>query len=110
MLTVLLKKNTNRLTERLGTWIDDHNEFGEWLSHQYKNENFYGRESHKDKEWIIYKRTTKEKQLTCIDTTQEYQPTKPLLMFSIDVLNFVAIGEDPYKGRYKFCRYCSMPY
>ena len=29
-----------------------------------------------DRQWMIYKRTNKGTQLTCIDTTQSYQPTK----------------------------------
>ena len=38
--------------------------------------NFYARETREGKEWIVYKRTNKEIQLTCIDTIKEYQPTK----------------------------------
>ena len=49
-MTVLLKKTTNRLAERLGTWINDHSEFGEWLSYQNRNGKFYARETHIDKE------------------------------------------------------------
>ena len=41
------------------------------------------RETHKDKEWIIYKRTSKGTQLTCIDTIQEYQPTKHSILVRI---------------------------
>ena len=76
ILTVSPKKTTNKLTERLGTWINDYNEWEEWLSYHVRNGNFYARETHKDKEWIIYKRTNKGTQLTCIDTIQKYQPTK----------------------------------
>ena len=75
-LTVSPTKTTNKLTERLGTWINDHSECGEWLSYQDRNGNFYARKSHKDKKSIIYKRTSKGTQLTCIDTIKEYQPTK----------------------------------
>ena len=75
-LTILPKTTTNRLTERLGTRINDNSECGKWLSYQDRNRNFYAGATHKDKEWIIYKRTSKETQLTCIDTIKEYQPTK----------------------------------
>ena len=49
------KTTTNRLTKRLGTWIDAHSECRKLLSYQDKNGNFYARETHKDKEWIVYK-------------------------------------------------------
>ena len=55
---------------------DDHSECGAWLSYQDRNRHFYARETHQDKVWIIYKRTSKGTQLTCIDTFQKYQPTK----------------------------------
>ena len=70
------RKTTNKLTERLGKWIDYHSECGEWLSYQDRNGKFYARQTLTDKEWMIYKRTNKGIQLTCIDTTQSYQPTK----------------------------------
>ena len=56
--------------------IDAHSECGKWLSYQDKNRNFYARETHEDKEWIVYKRTNKGTQLTYIETIKEYQPTK----------------------------------
>ena len=31
------KKTTNKLTKKLGKWIDDHSECGEWLSYQDRN-------------------------------------------------------------------------
>ena len=76
LLTVSPKETTNKLNERLGKWIDYHSECGEWLSYQDRNGKFYARQAHTDKEWMIYKRTNKGTQLTCIDTTQSYQPTK----------------------------------
>ena len=69
-------KTPNRLTTQLGTWINAHSECGKWLSYQDRNENFYARETHKDKEWIVYKRTNKGTQLTYIDMIKEYKPTK----------------------------------
>ena len=76
ILTVSPQKTTDKLTERLGTWISNHSKCGEWLSYEDKNGNFYARETYEDKEWIIYKRTSKGTQLTCIDTIQKYQQTK----------------------------------
>ena len=70
------RKNTDKLTERLGKWIGYQSECGEWLSYQDRNGKFYARQAHTDKEWMIYKRTNKGTQLTCINTTQSYQPTK----------------------------------
>ena len=75
-LTSSPKTITNRLTKRLGTLIDAHSECGRWLSYQDRNGKFYAKESHEDKEWIVYKRTNKGTQLTCIDMIKEYQPTK----------------------------------
>ena len=54
-LTPSPKTTTNRLTKRLETWIDAHSEYGKWLSYQDKNRNFYTRETHEDKKWIVYK-------------------------------------------------------
>ena len=76
IFTLSPKTTTNKLTKRLGRWINTHSEYGKWLSYQDGNGNFYARESHKDKEWIVYKRTNKGKQLTCIDMIKEYHPTK----------------------------------
>ena len=76
LLTVSPRKTTNKLTERLGQWIDDHSECGTWLSYHDRNGKFYARQDHTDKEWMIYKRTNKGTQLTCIDTVQKYKPTK----------------------------------
>ena len=53
-----------------------HRECRKWLSYQDSIRNFYTRESHKDKKWIVYKQTNKGTQLTCINTIKEYQPTK----------------------------------
>ena len=41
-----------------------------------QNGNFYFRVSHRDTEWKVYERMKKGTQLTCIDTTAEYRPTK----------------------------------
>ena len=75
-LTISPKTTTNRLTKKLGTWINDHSECRKWLLYQDRNGNFYARETNKDKEWIVYKRIGKGTQLTCIDTIKEYKPTK----------------------------------
>ena len=66
ILTPSPKITTDKQKKRLGKWIDSNNECGKWLSYQDRNGNFYTRESHKDKEWIVYKRTNKGSQLTCI--------------------------------------------
>ena len=47
------KKTTNKLTERLSKWINYHSECGEWLLYQDRNEKFYARQTHTDKEWMI---------------------------------------------------------
>ena len=70
------KTTTNKLTKRIGKLIGTHSECRKWLSYQDCNGHFYARESHKDNEWIVYKRTNKGTQLTCIDTIKEYQPKK----------------------------------
>ena len=75
-LTPSPKTTTNKLTKRLGKWINAHSECGKWLSYHDRNENFYAKKTHIDKEWIVYKRTNKGTQLICIDTIKEYQPTK----------------------------------
>ena len=75
-LTSFPKTTINKLTKRLGKWINTHSKCGKRLSYQDENDNFYARATHKDKEWIVYKRTNKGTQLTCIDTIKEYQPTK----------------------------------
>ena len=77
------KTTTNRLTKRLEAWINAFSERGKWLSYQDKNGNFYTRESHKDKEWIVYKRTNKGIQLTCINMIKECQPTKHSVLIRI---------------------------
>ena len=69
-------KKTNKLKQRLGKWTDTHSESGQWLSYQDRNGKFYARESHEDTEWKIYGRANRGTQLTCIDTIEEYQPTK----------------------------------
>ena len=68
LLTVSPRKTTNKLTENLGKWIDDHSKYGEWLFYQDRNGKFYARQTHTDKEWMIYESTNKGTQLTCIDT------------------------------------------
>ena len=72
-LTPLPTANTNKLTKRLGKWIDTHSVCGQWLSYKDHDTNFYSRDSHDDIEWKVYKRTKKGTQLICIDTTAEYQ-------------------------------------
>ena len=69
-------KQANKLTKRLGKWSNAHSECGKWLSYQDRNGNFYAIETHEDKEWIVYKQTHLGRQLTCIETIKEYQPTK----------------------------------
>ena len=49
--------------------------------------------SHKDTEWKVYERTNKGTQLTCINTTKEYQPTK----HSIPVQIHISTGGKIYK-------------
>ena len=43
LLTVSPRKTTNKLTEKLGKWIDDHSECEEWLAYQDRNGKFYAR-------------------------------------------------------------------
>ena len=93
MLTPSPKTTANKLKKRLGKWIDSHSECGKWLSYQDNNGYFYARESHKDKKWIVYKRTNKGTQLTCINTIKEYQPTK----HSISVRIHTAAGVTIYR-------------
>ena len=93
LLTVSPRKTTNKLTEKLGKWIDDHSECGEWLSYQDRNGKFYARQDHTDKEWMIYERTNKGTQLTCINTIQTYQPTK----YSTPVRIHTSAGGTVYK-------------
>ena len=76
MLTPSPKTTTNKLKKKLGKWIDTHSECSQWLSYQDRNGKFYARESREDTEWKVYERTNKGPQLTCIDTTEEYRPTK----------------------------------
>ena len=76
ILTSAPKRKTCKLKQRLEKWTNTHSESGQWLSYQDRNGKFYARESHKDTEWKIFERTNRETQLTCIDTTKEYQPTK----------------------------------
>ena len=47
-LTPSSKTTTNRLTKRLGKWIEAHSECGKWLSYQDRNRNFYTRETQED--------------------------------------------------------------
>ena len=70
------KTTTNKLKKKLEKWIDTHSECGQWLLYQNRNGNFYARVSHEDTEWNVYERTNRGTKLTCIDTTEEYQPTK----------------------------------
>ena len=70
------KDNDKQGTTKIGNWIDTHSKCGQWLSYQNRNGKFYTRESHKDTGWKIYERTNRGTQLTCIDTTKEYHPTK----------------------------------
>ena len=44
--------------------------------YQDRNGKFYARDTHTDKEWMIYNGTNEGTQLTCIDRVQKYQPTK----------------------------------
>ena len=93
VLTSAPKTTTNKLKQRLGKWIDTHSECGQWLSYQDRNGKFYVRESHKDTEWKIFERTNRGTQLTCIDTTKEYQPTK----YSTPVRIHTSAGGKIYK-------------
>ena len=93
MLTPNPKITTNKLKQRLGKWIDTHSKCGQWLSHQDRNGKYYARESHEDTEWKIYERTNRGTQLTCIDTTKEYQPTK----YSTPVRIHTSAGGQIYK-------------
>ena len=34
------------------------------------------KKKHEDTDWKVYKRTNKGKQLTCVNNTSKYQPTK----------------------------------
>ena len=65
---------TNRLQQKLGMWSTTHSESDQWLSYQDRDNKFYARETHDDKVWKILKRTNGRTQLTCVDTTTEYQP------------------------------------
>ena len=76
MLTSVPTTKTNRLQQKLGKWTNTHSESGQWLSYQDRNGKFYGRKSHEDTEWKIFECTNRGTQLTCINTTKEYQPTK----------------------------------
>ena len=76
MLTSAQTTKTNNLKQRLGKWTDTHSKSGQWLSYQDSNGRFYARESHQDTELEIFEQTNRGTQLTCIDTTKEYQPTK----------------------------------
>ena len=51
------------------------------------------RGSHDDTEWKVYKRTKKGTQLTCIDTTAEYRPTK----HSVPVRIHTSVGGKIYR-------------
>ena len=62
--------------KKLGKWIDKYSKSGQWLLYQDQNGNFYSRVYHEDTEWKVYERTKKGTQLTCIDTTEKYRPTK----------------------------------
>ena len=93
MLTSAPKTTTNRLQQKLGNWIDTHSKCGQWLSYQDRNGKFYARESHGDTEWKIYERTNRGTQLTCINTTEEYQSTK----HSIPVQIHTSAGGKIYK-------------
>ena len=67
---------TNRLQQKLGKRRTTHSKSGQWLSYQDSNDKFYVRETHDDTEWKIFECTNGGTQLTYIDTTTEYQPTK----------------------------------
>ena len=49
--------------------------------------------SHKDTKWKVYERTNKGTQLTCINTTKEYQPMK----HSIPVRIHTSAGGNIYR-------------
>ena len=53
------KTTMNKLKQRLGKWLEVHSEFGQWLSYQDNNGQFYVKETHEDTAWIVYKRTNK---------------------------------------------------
>ena len=83
----------NRLQQQLGEWKDTHSESGRWLSYQDANKKFYARETHEDKEWKIFERTKGKTQLTCVDTIEDYQPTK----YSTPVRIHTTAGGGTYK-------------
>ena len=85
ILTQTPNTKTNKLQQKLGKWVDTHSECGKWLLYQDHNRNFYARETHKDIEQKVYKHTNKGTQLTCIDTTITYQPTKYSIPVSIHI-------------------------
>lgn len=76
MLTPTPNTKTDKLQQKLGKWINSHSECGKWLLYQDQNENLYSRETHEDIGQKVNRRTNKGTQLTCINTTKEYQPTK----------------------------------
>ena len=48
MLTPFSKTTTNKLTKKLGKWIDTHSKSRQWLSYQDQNRRFYTRVSNED--------------------------------------------------------------
>ena len=76
ILTPTPNTKTNKLQQKLGKWIGTHSKCGKWLLYQNKNQHFYARETNKDIEWKVYKRTNKGIQLICTNTTEESQPIK----------------------------------
>ena len=73
-----ISPTTTLLKQPLGKWSTKHSECEKWLAYQDNNGRFYAKETHEDTEWIIYKRTKTGTgtQLTSIDTTTEYNPSK----------------------------------
>ena len=53
------KTKTNKLKQKFRKYTGTHNKFGQCLSYQDKDRNLYTRETHKDTEWKVYKRTNK---------------------------------------------------
>ena len=54
MLTPSPKTTTNKLTKKVGKWIDTHSESRQWISYKDHDGNFYSKGSHNDTEWKVY--------------------------------------------------------
>ena len=93
ILTSAPTTKTKKLKQRIGKLTNTHSKSDQWLSYQDRNGKFNAREFRKDTEWEIYEHTNRGTQLTCIDTTKEYQPTK----YSTPVRIHTSAGGKIYK-------------